>query len=549
MNNKKSAIILSITIIVLVITVVSSTYAFFRVQEGETVTKDVTVTTHTVDELLFDVSNDIRIESDQFNFGRGGGNVSDEATTTAILRPNSKTGSSNKNYYIYLYIPTNELVYSEANTNQLPELLLQVFDENDQLVTISELGSQKTVGSLTGYDITKKTGLYTILNNHEISASNYEDTTEEYRVVVTYINHDFKQNDNTGKEVIANIILSETTTTYCTLNPTDVGCNFTPSYNPPNHTITLANGYIYHHIETLENGAEDESFRYAGANPNNYVCFGSDLETCPPENIYRIIGLIPVDVVTDETDPDNPVTERQMLYKLIKNDYETSTSLGMVSPGIASKAGSSSIPSGNQPTGDVDGFYWDGSLNATTHYNTWSLSTLNTEGLNTNVYGTFDSIWQEKIANVIWKVGGNTSANIYSITPMSVVYTNEILNPVSTNTQDGKTEYIAKIGMIYASDYGYAAMQSAWTIGLSSYDNNTISAKNWLYKGVREWILTRISSSTTLVYDILGSGRLGTHSLASFKCGIRSVFYLDKSTVIDMNGAHAGTLDDPYRIS
>ena len=37
--------------------------------------------------------------------------------------------------------------------------------------------------------------------------------------------------------------------------------------------------------------AGDNSYRYSGANPNNYVCFGSDEATCPNDNLYRIIGI------------------------------------------------------------------------------------------------------------------------------------------------------------------------------------------------------------------------------------------------------------------
>ncbi len=45
----------------------------------------------------------------------------------------------------------------------------------------------------------------------------------------------------------------------------------------------------------------------------------------------------------------------------------------------------------------------------------------------------------------------------------ATAYKNEIINPVSTNTTDGVTEYTAKIGMMYASDYGFAADPSTWT--------------------------------------------------------------------------------------
>ncbi len=36
---------------------------------------------------------------------------------------------------------------------------------------------------------------------------------------------------------------------------------------------------------------DDNSIRYAGSNPNNYVCFGSDVSPCPSDNLYRIIGV------------------------------------------------------------------------------------------------------------------------------------------------------------------------------------------------------------------------------------------------------------------
>ena len=33
---------------------------------------------------------------------------------------------------------------------------------------------------------------------------------------------------------------------------------------------------LLHHDVNLTYGAEDDSYRYTGANPNNYVCFGSE---------------------------------------------------------------------------------------------------------------------------------------------------------------------------------------------------------------------------------------------------------------------------------
>ncbi len=56
------------------------------------------------------------------------------------------------------------------------------------------------------------------------------------------------------------------------------------------YTSQGSNG-IYYHTSSLANSAADNSYRYSGANPNNYVCFGSDASTCPNDNLYRIIGV------------------------------------------------------------------------------------------------------------------------------------------------------------------------------------------------------------------------------------------------------------------
>ncbi len=207
MKNKKILPVLGI--ILLLLTSGGLTYAFFQAQSSAPVTRDVHVLTHTVDMLTFSIDEDISVEATQLNFTNGGDNQDGEATATAILTPNSKTGTATRNYYLYLNIESNPLVYSAANTNHDPELLLQVFDSSDNLVTLTGLGNQVTIDSLTGYDITTARGLKTLLDNHTITASNNATTTQEWRVVVTLVNLDVNQNDNTGKTFEAELIIQE----------------------------------------------------------------------------------------------------------------------------------------------------------------------------------------------------------------------------------------------------------------------------------------------------------------------------------------------------
>ena len=211
MKEKKKNITLltAVAVLGILIIVLSITYAFFAPQQGGTTSTNATVTSNTTDLLTFSINRDISFTVTQADFQENGQNQSGDATATATLTPNNKTGAATMNYYLYLNIESNPTVYSVANTNEDPELMLQVFDGNNQLVTLTGLGTQKTIKGVTGYDITGVEGLQTLLDNHAISASNNTATIENWRIVITLINLDVNQNDNTGKEISAEIIIRE----------------------------------------------------------------------------------------------------------------------------------------------------------------------------------------------------------------------------------------------------------------------------------------------------------------------------------------------------
>lgn len=157
---------------------------------------------------------------------------------------------------------------------------------------------------------------------------------------------------------------------------------------------------IYYHDASLTNGAGDNSYRYAGANPNNFVCFGSDASPCPTDNLYRIIGVF--------GDNYHGVTGKQ-LVKLIKYDYATSVLLGIDGDYASSRTPDATYYKGSLSS--VNTYYWNyKATNSAT--NTWSTSLLNKTNLNTNFINNIGSTWADKIATTTWKVGGNTWANI-----------------------------------------------------------------------------------------------------------------------------------------
>ena len=250
------------------------------------------------------------------------------------------------------------------------------------------------------------------------------------------------------------------------------------------YTSQGSNG-LYYHTSSLSNGAGDNSYRYAGANPNNYVCFGSDAASCPNANLYRIIGVFGNEV------------------KLIK-----STSYG--------------------------NYAWDSG-----NSNTWNSSTKPDirSTLNTTFLSTLSATWQNRIATHAFKVGGmarNDSATAKQ-------YYNIEVGSSSSSTPDSM-----KIGLMYVSDYGFAASNSHWTTELYNYESAT--SDNWLYLGSDEWTISRNSDNTHYAFRVTSTGYVyGRGGYFVDNTGaVRPSFYLESSVSY---ASGSGTATDPIRIT
>ena len=300
------------------------------------------------------------------------------------------------------------------------------------------------------------------------------------------------------------------------------------------YTGTQGENNIYYHDSNLENGAGDNSYRYAGASDqvNNYVCFGSNVTPCPTDNLYRIIGVFGDKV------------------KLIKSDYATTALLG--ADGDYSKMYTAnnldnSVYKGNN-LANIAGYTWNYKNNTTINSgygsNTWSTSLLNKTNLNKNFITNIGDDWANKIDTTTWKVGGNTWANI-GTQPAKTAYQNEIVNPVTTNTTDNVTTYSAKVGLMYASDYGFAAAPSAWTANLNTYNGEAIKNVNWMYMGLYEWTISRLAGRADSVFSVTSTGDVfNNYAYGAF--GVRPVFNLS-SSVNYVSGS--GTAADPILVN
>ena len=286
MENKKQAIILSVVAIVALLSLIlGATYAYFQASGNNGSSTNVNVTTYTSDLLTFEIGNDIAVYADQTSFASGKGNAKGSTYAKATLVANNKTNEATKNYYVYLNISENTFTYTQNEST--PELLLTIKDTSGNEITSITGLTHKTVtdgkgASISGFDITTKSGVITLFDNREITANPTK--TEEWNITVTFVNYNANQTGNAGKSFNAKLMIQQESQSNQTL---------LADYVISQYTGTQGDNALYYHNSTLTNGAGDNSYRYAGASEsvNNYICLGSDEATCPDANLFRIIGV------------------------------------------------------------------------------------------------------------------------------------------------------------------------------------------------------------------------------------------------------------------
>ena len=276
--------------------------------------------------------------------------------------------------------------------------------------------------------------------------------------------------DNTTKRVMVEANVSEKCYVYfdVVVPPTLVEYITTEVYTG----VDGENG-LYYHDADLANGAQDNSYRYSGANPNNYVCFGSDATECPKENLYRIIGVF-----------DNQV-------KLIRdfNYYEYSE-------------------------WDVDG---DNTWNEKVKPDIYTT-------LNETYYNSLETTWQNKIADATWKVGGLSSSHFKSSLKTNYDYEVGVY-------QTGYEETM-KIGLMYVSDFVYSSSSNNWTVSLMDYGFSSNPNEDWIRTN---WTISRSLNDSGSVWGVVGEYLDGGRN-ASMDGHISPTFYL-KSSITYVSGS------------
>ena len=422
-------------------------------------------------------------------------NISITNVTGSSVTLDVSATSENGNITTYYYsLNDNEYVSTSSNPIVI-ENLNQLTEYNIKIYAIDNTGASSNIYELnvsTVEDIKPEINYVLVnditTNSISISVNSENDITNYYYS----INNNNYVSSNNNTYTFSN--LRSNTTNYIKVYITDVNGVESNVYNLAVNTrlillvdylknlfVTQGSNNLYYHISTLANGAGDNSYRYSGANPNNYVCFGSTSSPCPDNNLYRIIGIFDDEI------------------KLIKNS-------------------------------SYGNYSWN-----STYSNDWSTSSLNSR-LNSTYLNSFDSSWSDLIMVHTWKIGGMWNRSSYDA---KEYYDIEVGDSSSTTTHD------AKIGLMYVSDYAYAASNNYWTTELGSYSN--ARNNNWLVLGANEWTISPISSESYHSFYIISSGTLlgGVIYTVTGSYAVRPCFYLDSGVAYESG---IGTQSDPYRI-
>ena len=264
-----------------------------------------------------------------------------------------------------------------------------------------------------------------------------------------------------------------------------------------NSSVTNLTTQVNNKATRNENGK-----RYQGKNPDNYIWFNDEL--------WRIIGNIPVCLTSGCASTENRV-------KIIRNDsigaikYDESSSTWMGS-NIQNLLNTCYL--GKTSSCDSYCYSYSTSAKGTCDYSSDGIDV-------TDFYG-------KMVEGVYFNVGAGDS----TYKTAANYYTQEIATHASSTS---------KIGLMYASDWGYAIEGFTGVLGESGSPQNS-SNKNWLFSNGYEWTMSAYSSSSPL--RVVGRGFL-TYRSASTGYAARPVLYL-KSNVYVVSGK--GTKVDPYRI-
>ena len=247
----------------------------------------------------------------------------------------------------------------------------------------------------------------------------------------------------------------------------------------------------------------DIGYRYEGPNPNNYIMFNNEL--------WRIIGVFDTEY---DSNKDGTIDESDYLVKLIRNE-----SIG----GLAwNKSGNSKWEYSSLYHLLNEQYYdWENNKNNVSTY-CYVYNDIVQGNCDYSVNGIHDK-YRNMIINAKWYLGGGGKSGFTTYTFKNVYDYERNANAIYSYSI---SSYLGYVGLMYESDYLYAALLSDCirTTTHGSYNNNNCAGKNWLFNG-EEYTITPNSSISNYIWSIFPSG-LVSNNYTSSGSYVRPVVYL-----------------------
>ena len=498
-KKNRNIILLIISFVFLTMLVLGMTYAYFDLKTGGETESTMNIGGAEIS-ATYSFSNSINITD-----ALPGNDVIAYKDITLTYK-----NTSSEEYKVYLKAVIDYSTFTNAENDGV--LYYDIYSGTDHSTLVQDKTAFPTISS--GKAILK-----------EISIPTNSTGTLNYRINFYFPESDKLQNPD-GQLVLNASISVES----------DNSLKYTPTLLKQIEKMYLSNAEV--------NGLEqddttDKNIRYVGANPKNYVEFAN------PGELWRIVGVFNVKDSTGKI-------ERKI--KLVRNE-----SLGSYS---WDATGNDNYGFNNWTEADLknelNGDYLNTALTSNTKwYNSYYDSTASKpvqrkEGI-FDYTKTIKQNYQNMISESVWNIGGNSFTG-------SAPYTLNLLSQYNkergtiTYQNSRPTEWTGKVGLIYASDYGYASTNSecrenlragvTYENGSWDYSNGKCKTDNWLFKNSWYWTLSPDSGDSTHVFHVHGDGAV-IHNGAYDSHGVLPAVFL-KSDILIASGT--GIESDPYTI-
>ena len=279
-----------------------------------------------------------------------------------------------------------------------------------------------------------------------------------------------------------------------------------------------------------------DDYRYYGASPNNYICL--DMEggsTCPDKHLYRIIGSI-----YEEKENTNRIkVVKATSLKDANNtngfswDYTSSGGYSNIWATVTSGNYSNSLSSGSTLMQLLNsGLWWKGTSGS--YYNGSTTATT----VNFTNYKLSDKA-KSYISTSRYYLGGYNDADILT----SAMYGYE--RGTARYDTSRPLYWDGMVGLMYPSDFGYAAGNSCVTgTTIVNYDGGCYK-KDWLHNSNYQWLMSPGSGHSYYAFSVRSSDFVGRY-LVYYVYSVRPTFYLKSDTNIKSGD---GTSSNPYLLS